>query len=413
MLHVICGPPCSGKSTYVREHAKDGDLLVDYDVIAQAFGCSEPHQARRACTNPNLAAFVARRAVIEWALDHAEEVEGWIIHTNPLQEDMDAYEQAGAEIVTLDTDIDTCLARCESDSRPPGTEDAIREWFANHQTAPKGAFFMPVKGGAMETKYKSFDVKAEAISEDGGTITGYASTWDREPDSYGDVVAKGAFTDTLADWSAKGARIPFLFGHRTDDPKYNIGWCEAEEDEHGLKFTAYLDAESEKAQYVRKLYKEGRIYQFSFAYAVLDAGPVQLDDGFEAYELRKLDLYEISAVQIPANQHAEVIDVKDAPAEIKAGRRNSKADEDELNAITEHAKAIQSIVNGLLAEQRQPDEQEPEAEADEAKANAEEQTKANEKSEEPTEANAEEPETKSADVDALLQEAIQLLEKEA
>lgn len=40
MLHVICGPPCSGKSTYVREHAEDGDLLVDYDVIAQAFGCS-------------------------------------------------------------------------------------------------------------------------------------------------------------------------------------------------------------------------------------------------------------------------------------------------------------------------------------------------------------------------------------
>ena len=32
---------------------------------------------------------------------------------------------------------------------------------------------------------------------DGGSVRGYASTWDREPDSYGDVVAKGAFADTL------------------------------------------------------------------------------------------------------------------------------------------------------------------------------------------------------------------------
>lgn len=111
-------------------------------------------------------------------------------------------------------------------------------------------------------KYKSFAVKADGISEDGGTITGYASTWDREPDSYGDIVAKGAFAETLKQWGEREAHIPFLYGHRLDDPKYNIGWCEAEEDERGLKFTAHLDADSEKAQYVRKLYKEGRIYQF-------------------------------------------------------------------------------------------------------------------------------------------------------
>ena len=36
--------------------------------------------------------------------------------------------------------------------------------------------------------------------ESGGYVTGYASTFDREPDCYGDVVAPGAFADTLERW---------------------------------------------------------------------------------------------------------------------------------------------------------------------------------------------------------------------
>ena len=204
-------------------------------------------------------------------------------------------------------------------------------------------------------KYKSFAVKADGISEYDGTITGYASTWDREPDSYGDIVAKGAFAETLKQWGEREAHIPFLYGHRLDDPKYNIGWCEAEEDERGLKFTAHLDADSEKAQYVRKLYKEGRIYQFSFAFDVLDACEVELDDGTKANELRKLDLYEISAVQIPANAHAEVV-------EVKAGRRNSKKDEDQLREILEQLDAIRSTITDLIGEEDEP-EDEPKAKA--------------------------------------------------
>ena len=82
------------------------------------------------------------------------------------------------------------------------------------------------------------------LMEDGGIVKGYASTFDREPDSYGDIVAKGAFAETLKQWGEREAHIPFLYGHRLDDPKYNIGWCEAEEDERGLKFTFTGDPSS-------------------------------------------------------------------------------------------------------------------------------------------------------------------------
>lgn len=274
----------------------------------------------------------------------------------------------------------------------------------------------------METLYKSFAVEADGIGEDGGTVTGYASTFDREPDSFGDVVAPGAFRKSIERWEAREASIPLLYGHNTSDPDYNIGRVvEVAEDGRGLKFTAEFDPDSERAQYVRKLFKEGRIYQFSFAYSVLDQGPVELDGGVKANELRELEIYEISAVQIPANHNAEVVNVKDAlpardearatvrdapPQEAdtfnlmpsaKAGRRNSKADADELRSVLGHLSAIESIVNGLLADEL---EEEGKGGGPEAKA------------EEPDAANAEEPWAPDAKALGLLQQASEILEKE-
>lgn len=219
------------------------------------------------------------------------------------------------------------------------------------------------------TKFKSAEFAAQMPSE--GTVEGYAATFDREPDSYGDVIAKGAFARTLAEWSQKEQPIPLLYGHNTEDPEMNIGKVtEAYEDEKGLHVRAEFDADNPKAQYVRKLAKEGRLYQFSFAYSVRDAADVDVD-GFKAYELRDLDLYEVSLVQIPANQHAVI-------TEIKSGRRNSKADADELRQIRALAAQITQAINGLLADEEGTDEPEdgpdPEANAEEPETvNAEEQ----------------------------------------
>ena len=243
-------------------------------------------------------------------------------------------------------------------------------------------------------KFKSAEFAAQMSAD--GVVEGYAATFDREPDSYGDVIAKGAFARTLDEWRAKaesGLSIPLLYGHNTDDPHHNIGKVtEAHEDERGLFIRAEFDADNDLAQYARKLAAEGRLYQFSFAYSIRDAAEVQID-GHYAYELRDLDLYEVSLVQIPANQYAVVTSVKgvehDDPMTIgtvyvdvvprnKSGRRNSKADEDELRRVLSLADQITSAINGLLADEEQDaDEQdggpEPEANAEEpTTANAEE-----------------------------------------
>ena len=55
----------------------------------------------------------------------------------------------------------------------------------------------------MAIKTKDFmNFKAETVSED-GFFSGYCNVFDVE-DSYGDVVRKGAFVDSLNEWQAKG-----------------------------------------------------------------------------------------------------------------------------------------------------------------------------------------------------------------
>ena len=206
-------------------------------------------------------------------------------------------------------------------------------------------------------KYKAAEPRrvkdaADAAMVDGGSVTGYAATFDRIPDTYGDVIAPGAFKKSLERWDAlkdEGKYIPLLYGHSTDDPAYNIGRViEAVEDDRGLRIVAEFDAENEKAQYVRKLVQEGRLYQFSFAYSVNDAGPVELEDGGEAYELREIELYEVSLVQIPANQRAVVTDIKSAPVEEKAGRVLSAKNAD---AIKEAINLLQSVLDSAGVEE--------------------------------------------------------------
>ena len=204
----------------------------------------------------------------------------------------------------------------------------------------------------MKHKYKEFALIKSA--DDAGTISGYFSTYDRIPDSYGDVIAKGAFTETIRKRKESGHPFPLCWNH---DVNQIIGFVDPNDIEDTDKGPLMKEASffnTPLAQEKRELVKSGVIYQFSFAYDVLEAGPVELEDGVKANELRKLDLFEISIVPVPANPRAEVTD-------IKAGRRNSKKDADAIReAIT--------LLQGVLGELEEADD--PEDGEDKAKANA-------------------------------------------
>lgn len=194
-------------------------------------------------------------------------------------------------------------------------------------------------------QFKEF--KVEYKDEGNGSLEGYASTWIRQPDSYGDVVKEGAFARTLKERWNGGKGIPLLWAHQMDSLASYIGKADADEDDKGLHFVATFD-DTPEAQRVRGLYKDGRLSKFSFAFDVRDNGTVTLEDGTKANELRDLDLFEISCVCVPANDDAGVVAVKSEEPETKTGRRNSKKDEDAIRqAIT--------LLQGVLDEAEEPD----------------------------------------------------------
>lgn len=167
--------------------------------------------------------------------------------------------------------------------------------------------------------FKSCPVRVKAAGSDDGLEDGQfealVSVFGNK-DSYGDVVMPGAFTDTLAEWSAKGDPIPVYYSHRMDDPDYNIGYVlEAKETDDGLWVKAQMDTDPEarKAAQVHRLLKGRRVTQFSFAYDIVEGG-FETHDGEDVYALKRLKLYEVGPTPIGANDSTELLGVKSAEA---------------------------------------------------------------------------------------------------
>lgn len=187
----------------------------------------------------------------------------------------------------------------------------------------------------MEHKYKSFEMKAN----ENGMIAGYFSTYDKTPDSYGDIIEPGAFTETIKAREESGHPFPLCFNH---DFSAVIGAVEKVEDtEKGPYIEAgFLD--TQQAQDVRKMLQSGAIYQFSFAYDVEGWRTPTAEEKQKGIEnvLTKLNVFEISVVTVPANQNAVATEIKSAEPETKQGRRNSRKDADVIKQIRDLAQSL-------------------------------------------------------------------------
>jgi HK97 family phage prohead protease len=199
-----------------------------------------------------------------------------------------------------------------------------------------------------------FTVQVKAGPDDQleeGLFTAYASVFDVK-DSYGDVVVKGAFTDTLTEWAERDAKIPLLFAHNMSDPDYNIGFIEeAVEDDTGLLVRGRLDLENPKAEQVYRLLKSRRIDQMSFAFDVTSDRVVGSGNE-KTRELLGVKLYEVSVVTLGANQETQILDVKThQSADVKAGRVLAQK---HIDSLRDAVAAIQRVIEA--ADTGEPDD---------------------------------------------------------
>lgn len=239
----------------------------------------------------------------------------------------------------------------------------------------------------MKTKVSHFDIKADDATE--GVFVGYASVFGNK-DSYGDVVVKGAFAESLKSFGEGGSGIPCYWSHQMmSDPLLNLGTTlTAEEDDHGLKVAVALDVENNpKAAYAHRLLKEGRVKQMSFAYDVIDGGEAKGENDESFFELRELKIHEVSVVPVGANQATEILEVKSrtltdahtdeaavkavvdtAIADVLAAKIGKKLSADTVDKLTTARDALNELLDS-------PGEDEDEADDEDAPPSDQDQEK--------------------------------------
>lgn len=128
-ITLVCGPPCSGKTTYVREHMQSGDLVIDLDAILQALSFADDPHAQQASLLPF--AWQARDAVLDRLAARPDRPQHtWIIDSAASQSRRLAITQRfSAAVVCIDTARDVCLERAAQRPDPTTTIEAINRWF--------------------------------------------------------------------------------------------------------------------------------------------------------------------------------------------------------------------------------------------------------------------------------------------
>ena len=126
MITVVTGPPCGGKSTYVSEHARSGDIIVDMDRIALALTTDDVGHHDYSPQVRQVARAVRGAAVLEAIkMSQLSMVNVWIIHTDPRPDSRRQYAVASARYVEVDPGRDVCLSRLES--RPKANHALVKK----------------------------------------------------------------------------------------------------------------------------------------------------------------------------------------------------------------------------------------------------------------------------------------------
>jgi HK97 family phage prohead protease len=168
----------------------------------------------------------------------------------------------------------------------------------------------------MNINHMACSLREIKVAGDDMTFEGYGAVFGNV-DSYGDVIAPGAFAAYLADVKSGKQNWPAMlsqhggFGLSSDDMTPVGVWVDLAEDGHGLKVTGKL-ADTPRGRELHQLMKmEPRpaIDGLSIGYIAKEWEPRSKPED-PRRTLKRIDLMEISPVTFPANGKARVSAVK-------------------------------------------------------------------------------------------------------
>lgn len=193
------------------------------------------------------------------------------------------------------------------------------------------------------------DMEVKFASDKTGVFSGYGGVTGNK-DGGGDLIAKGAFRDTLREWQDKGKYPPMLLQHGGGFlggamDQLPVGkYTDMEENAKGLKVEGELFAlNTERGQYIHEGMKSGSLDGLSIGYRVkefvLGTKPTE-----PRRTIKSLDLVEVSIVTFPMNDKARIGAVKSDfdPRELEAMLREATLSRsDAVKAVATFRKWLQ------------------------------------------------------------------------
>lgn len=158
-----------------------------------------------------------------------------------------------------------------------------------------------------KTLNRPFEVKE--VSE-AGRFSGYGSVFNNV-DLHKDIILPGAFSKSLDRHRSKGTLPAMLWQHSMRDV---VGIYDAmEEDAHGLKLSGelFINDSIPEADKAYTLMRRKAVTGMSIGFNVPKGGEEYNKDS-DVWEIKEVDLVEVSIVTWPANPEAQISTVKSA-----------------------------------------------------------------------------------------------------
>lgn len=131
---VVCGPPCSGKSTHVARHAGPDDTIACHDTEARRAGSPRTHDHLDGHRIAGEQAF--QRLVRRIAASHTGTA--WVLRCAPVAtKRQELAERLRADqVLVLMPPMAAVLRRAELEQRSRRTFGLIRGWYDMYEPAP-------------------------------------------------------------------------------------------------------------------------------------------------------------------------------------------------------------------------------------------------------------------------------------
>lgn len=138
MVHIICGCPGSGKTTYMQNRKQDGDMIID---VAWIYGAISGSQGPTKETKL-LPYMIAIRDMLYDMIQQRDDVSVWILAGAPLAEDREALSNRfGVDVMLMDKTRQQCIDQVEQDDRRQDDMQfflwLVNDWFDRYTVRDK------------------------------------------------------------------------------------------------------------------------------------------------------------------------------------------------------------------------------------------------------------------------------------